>query len=99
RRHQVLDGLDLGAFAGQPGAQRHFGDEVGAGRYHHHRVQIDATEHDAVVERCRVQGHVDLVTTVQADAGGADRILESALQDHGVEIGRQPLTAASSKQE
>jgi len=91
RRHQVFDGLDLGVVAGQAGAQGHFGDQLGLGRHFHHRVQVHAAEHDAMVDRCRAQGHIDLVTAVQANAGGADRVLEGALLDHGGWTGSDTL--------
>jgi len=78
----VFDGLDLGLVVGQAGAQRDFGDQVRTRGHFHHRVHIDAAEHDAMVDRGRAQGHVDLVTAVKADAGGADRVLEGALRDH-----------------
>ncbi|MCY1311863.1 hypothetical protein D9M70_622250 [compost metagenome] len=38
RRHQVLDRLHLGAFAGQAGAQRRLGDQLGARGDLHHRL-------------------------------------------------------------
>ncbi len=94
RRHQVFNGLDLGVVAGEAGAQGHFGDQVGTGRDFDDRVQVHAAEHDAMVDRSRAQGHVDLVTAVQANAGGADRVLESALRNHG---GR-PGSALSARQ-
>lgn len=99
-RHQVLHGLDLGAVAGQPRAQRGLGDQLGIGRNFNYWLQIDATEHDAVIDRCRAQGHIDLVAAMQADAGGADGVLESALLGHGrslYEQCRQTLNRLSNR--
>src|SRR5690606_14639836 len=47
------------------------------------RLQVDAAEHDARVHRRRAQGEKDLLAAVQADAGGADHVLEGALGEHG----------------
>src|SRR5450759_2709448 len=44
--------------------------------------KIRAAEHDASVNRCRAQGHIDLLSGVDTHAGGADDIFESALFDH-----------------
>ena len=83
RGHQVLDGHRLGALAGQTGAEHGLGHQVGAGGDLDDGIQIDATEHDAGIDRCRAQGQEDLVATVQAHAGGADHVLQGALLGHG----------------
>ena len=41
--------------------------------------QVEAPKHDAGIGRRRAKSHVDLLARVQADAGGANRFLESAL--------------------
>ena len=44
--------------------------------------EIDAAEHDAGIGRGRTQREIDLLAGVQADAGGADHVLQRALLDH-----------------
>ena len=87
RRQQVFDGLDLGRAAGQAGAQRGLGDQLGLRGHFHHRVQIDAAEHDAGIDRGRTQREKDLLSAVQAHAGGADHVLEGALAQHRGSLG------------
>src|SRR3546814_1808817 len=70
---------DLGAIARQAGAQGGFADQLGVGGNLHRRLDVDAAEHDAGVDRGRSQGEVDLLAAVQPDAGGADHILDGAL--------------------
>ena len=82
RRHQVFDGLHLGAIATQAGAQHGFADQVRIGRDFDHRLEVGAAEHDAGVDRCRAQGQEDLLAAMQTDAGGADQVLEGALAQH-----------------
>ncbi len=81
-RHQVLDRLHLGAFAGQARAQGGLGDQLRAGGNLHHRLQVGAPEHDAGVHRRRTQRHVDLFAAVQPHARRADHVLEGALLGH-----------------
>src|SRR3546814_1056026 len=61
------------------GAQGGFADQLGVGGNLHRRLDVDAAEHDAGVDRGRSQGEVDLLAAVQPDAGGADHILDGAL--------------------
>jgi hypothetical protein len=42
------------------------------------RIQVDAPEHDAGIDRGRAQREIDLLAAVQAHAGGADHVLEGA---------------------
>ena len=76
--------MHLAAVARQAGAQHGFGDESGVGGNLDHRIQVDATEHDAGIDRGRTQREIDLLAAVQADAGGADHVLEGALLEHRV---------------
>ena len=88
RRHQVLDGLHLDAVAAQAGAERGLADQHCAGGQVHRRIEVDAAKGDPGVDRCRTQGQEDLFTAVQADAGGADDVLERALAKHACRISR-----------
>ncbi len=78
----MLDRLHLGAFAGQAGAQRRLGDQLGARGDLDHGIQVDAPEHDAGIDRRRTQRHVDLFAAVQPHARRADHVLEGALLGH-----------------
>src|SRR3546814_885998 len=71
RRHQVFDRLHPGAVARQAGAQGGFADQLGVRGDLHRRLDVDAAEHDAGVDRGRSQGAVDLLAAVQPAAGGA----------------------------
>src|SRR3546814_2540739 len=70
------------------GAQGGFADQLGVGGNLHRRLDVDAAEHDAGVDRGRSQGEVDLLAAVQPDAGGADHILDGALrsEEHTSEL-------------
>ena len=84
RRQQMFDRHDLARTAAQAGAQHGLGHQFGARRDLHHRVEVDAAEHDAGIHRGRAQGEKDLLAAVQAHAGGADHVLEGALAQHGL---------------
>ena len=81
-RHQVFDRHHLARTTGQPGAEHGLGDEFAVGGNFHHRIEVDAAEHDAGIDRRRTQRQEDLLATVQAYAGGADGVLEGALLGH-----------------
>lgn len=53
RGHQMFDGLDLGAVAGQPGAQRGLGDQFGICGDFDDRFQVHPSEHHAMIDRSR----------------------------------------------
>ncbi len=91
RGHQVLDGLHLGRAAGQAGAQHGLADQVGVGRDLDHGIEVDAAEHDAGIHRRRAQGQEDLLAAMQANAGGADQVLEGALAQHRWRLPRRLL--------
>ena len=61
RRHQVLDGADLGRAVLERRAERRLGDAQGVGRNVDGLRQVEAPEHDAGIGRRRPQGHVDLL--------------------------------------
>ena len=94
-RHQVLDGLHLGAVATQAGAEGGFGHQRGAGGDLDHGIQVDAAEDDAGVDRGRAQGEEDLLAAVQPHAGGADQVLEGALAKHRRRLPPRWLNRAS----
>ena len=72
RRHQVLDGVDLRFALDQGGGEARLAHELGARGNLHHRLEIDAAEHDAGIHGGGPQRHADLAACMQADAGGAD---------------------------
>ncbi|MCY1434193.1 hypothetical protein D9M71_502450 [compost metagenome] len=82
-RKQVLNGIHLDVTLDQRGRQGGLTDVLGPSRNLHHGVEIGAAEHDTGIHRGRLQGEIDLLPRVQADAGGADDVLQSALFDHG----------------
>ena len=80
--HQVFDGPDLDPVNFQTGAHAGIPDQHGLGRNILGLGQIDATEDDTGIGRGRAQGHIDLDTAVQTDAGGANDGLQRALLEH-----------------
>src|ERR1700710_1457126 len=46
------------------------------------RINVDAAEHDAGVDRCRTQRHVNLFTRMETDARRANDVFQSTLLDH-----------------
>ena len=83
RRHQVLDRRDARLAGRQRRAERRLGHVQGARGHVGRRIEIGAAEHDARIGRRGTQHHQDLAAGMQADAGGADRLFQRALMDHG----------------
>ena len=66
RRHQVLDGADLGATLLQPRAHTGVDHRVGVGGKIDWRVEIDTTKDDSGVGRGGTQHQIDLAATMQS---------------------------------
>ena len=83
RRHQVLDRQHLAAVAatGRCTSIVSVTSSASAGMSTD-RIEVDAAEHDAGIDRGRAQRQIDLLAGVQPDAGGADHVLERALLEH-----------------
>ena len=81
-RQQVLDGGDPRLALAQGRAEHACRRRSRRGLDVHHGRQVRAAEDDALVRRRRAQGHQHLLARVQADAGGANRVLERPLTDH-----------------
>ena len=69
----------LHRIVGKPGVA----DRVRSTRDVDRGLEIDAAKHDAGIDRCRTQRHVNLGAGVQADAGGSDHVFERSLPYHG----------------
>lgn len=81
-RHQVLDGANLDPVLFETGAHTGIADHESGGGNIHRLGKIDATKDDAGIRGSGAQGHIDLDTAVQTDAGGADDSLQRALLEH-----------------
>ena len=69
RRHQVLDGRNLGAaLTYQSGAERGL-DGIIPGRRHLRAVKVGTAEHDTAASLCRTQGQAHFLSEMQADPG------------------------------
>ena len=86
-RHQVLDGVDLGrarvATGRDGGGHAAVAHRLGLDGDVHRLAEVDPTEDDAGVGRCRAQRQFDALAAVQAHADGAGQGLEGALLQHG----------------
>ncbi|MNF84733.1 hypothetical protein D3C84_671090 [compost metagenome] len=82
-RKQVLYRIHLDVTIDQCGRHGGFTDIARPRGNFHDRVQVGTTEHDTGVHRCRLQGQVYLLPGMQADASGADNVLQGTLSDHG----------------
>src|SRR5690606_32898688 len=74
-REQVFHGVDLDIAVIKRGGHGGFADIFCPCADVHDGIEVDATEHDAGVHRCRLQGQVNLFPRMQAHAGGADNVL------------------------
>jgi hypothetical protein len=82
-RKQVLHGIHLDVTIDQSGRHGGLTDIFRAGGDVHDRVEVGATEHDTAIHRSRLEGQVNLLPRMQANAGGTDDVLQGALFDHG----------------
>ncbi len=83
-RKQMLHSVDLDVTVDQRRGHGGFANILGPRGNLHRRIEVGATEHDPGVHRCRFQGEINLLSRMQADAGGANDVLQGALSDHGL---------------
>src|ERR1051325_2354312 len=74
RRHQVLDGVDLGAIAHETRGKARLADKVRARRNVDGCSEIDAPKDHAGIRGRRPQGDPDLLSGMQADACSRDEL-------------------------
>src|SRR5690606_28831918 len=80
--HQVLDRRYLGHTLLQRGGHARVAHIGGARRQYDGRIEIDAPEHDAGIDRRRAQRQFDLGPGMQTDADGLDALFDGALFEH-----------------
>jgi hypothetical protein len=82
----VLNGGDAHIAFDESRRQRGFTDVAGECRNADDRVQVNTREHDAGIDGRRTQRQINLLAGVQANAGGADDVLQCALFDHELRV-------------
>ncbi|MNN16872.1 hypothetical protein D3C81_1300270 [compost metagenome] len=80
----MLDRIDLDVTVDQRRRHGCLADVGRTRRDFDHRVEVGAAEDDAGVNRCRLEGQVNLLPGVQTDTCGTDGILQGALFNHGI---------------
>ena len=78
----MLDRTDFYPVLFETGAHARITDQQGCGRDIDRLRQVDTTKDDTGIRRSRTQGEIDLDTTVQANARGANDSLQRALLKH-----------------
>jgi hypothetical protein len=87
-RHQVFDGRHARVVLDQDRGHAGVAHDLGARREFDDRVEVDAAEHDAGIDRGRAQRQFDLAARVQPDAGRAHQFFDGSLFEHGPIISR-----------
>ena len=82
RREQMLDRRDADIAFDERGGKASIAYVFASGADFHRDRHVDPAEHDAGVNCCRSQGHVDLVARVKTHARRSNDVFERALSDH-----------------